>query len=53
MPGGCKEQFIKWTLQYPKAKRPALLKYLLKNPGGYELVVLRSAKDVQHYIQDL
>ncbi|MBY0122012.1 DNA topology modulation protein [Bacillus sp. S/N-304-OC-R1] len=51
---GCKEKidipFLKWVWNYPKAKRPEILKKLHGLSSCKKVIILRSPKEVQQFL---
>lgn len=51
---GCKERidihFLKWVWNYPKTKKPEILKNLNKLSGCKNVIILRSPKEVQQFL---
>ncbi|MFD1851280.1 DNA topology modulation protein [Oceanobacillus bengalensis] len=55
MGAGCEERidlgFLKWIWNYPKTKRPEILKRLEQLPKGKQVIILKSPKDVEQFIE--
>ncbi|WP_078394461.1 DNA topology modulation protein [Shouchella patagoniensis] len=54
---GCEERFdldfFKWIWNYPKTKRPAILKRLKQLSTDKKIIVLKSPKEVQQFIVEI
>ncbi|KQL54369.1 topology modulation protein [Heyndrickxia shackletonii] len=54
---GCKErlslEFLKWIWEYPKKKRPDILKKLEQLSKEKRVIILKSQKDIQNFIETL
>lgn len=54
---GCEEkldiQFLKWLWDFPKKKRPAILKKLEQLPETKQLIVLKSPKEVRKFLDKI
>ncbi|UYY96797.1 DNA topology modulation protein [Peribacillus frigoritolerans] len=52
---GCEERFsfdlFKWVWEYPKTKRPKILERLDQLSKDKEVVILKSPKDVQYFLE--
>lgn len=52
---GCKERldfgFLKWIWNYPKAKRPGVLKKLEQLSTEKQIIILRSPKQIQKFLE--
>lgn len=52
---GCEErlsfEFIKWIWEYPNTKRPKILEILEQLSKDKEVIILKSPKDVQHFLE--
>lgn len=52
---GCEERlsfkFIKWIWEYPNTKRPKILEILEQLSKDKEVIILKSPKDVQHFLE--
>lgn len=52
---GCVEridfQFLKWVWNYPKDKRPAILKKIKALSNEKQVVILHSPKEVSEFLQ--
>lgn len=55
MGAGCKERldfgFLKWIWNYPKAKRPGILKKLEQLTAEKRVVILKSPKHIQEFLE--
>ncbi|MFC4408845.1 DNA topology modulation protein [Chungangia koreensis] len=55
MGAGCEEKidlkFIKWVWDYPKAKRPDILKKLGQLSKDKQVIILKSPKEIRSYIE--
>lgn len=51
---GCEErfsvEFFKWIWEYPKTKRPGILKRLEQLSKNKVVIILKSPKDVKHFL---
>ncbi|MGE7948981.1 DNA topology modulation protein [Lysinibacillus sp. NPDC093688] len=54
---GCEErfsfEFFKWIWQYPKTKRPKILERLEQLSKDKEVIILKSPKDVQYFLEQV
>lgn len=54
---GCKERFdldfLMWIWKYPKTKRPGILKRLIRLSKDKEVIILRTPKEVQRFLEKL
>ncbi|MFE5430808.1 DNA topology modulation protein [Peribacillus simplex] len=52
---GCEErfsfEFFKWIWEYPKTKRPKILERLDQLSKDKEVIILKSPKDVQYFLE--
>ncbi|KAB2331349.1 DNA topology modulation protein [Bacillus mesophilum] len=52
---GCKERFdldfLKWIWNYPKTKRPEILKRLNQMSKGQRVIILKSPKEVKQFLK--
>lgn len=57
MAEGCEERFdldfFKWIWNYPKTKRPEILKKLKQLSSDKKIIVLKSPKEVQQFIVEI
>ncbi|MBJ8052894.1 DNA topology modulation protein [Bacillus cereus] len=57
MGAGCEErfdlQFFKWIWEYPKSKRPAILKRLDQFNKDKRIIILKTPNDVQRFIKEV
>ncbi|MFJ8455565.1 DNA topology modulation protein [Bacillus paramycoides] len=57
MGAGCEErfdlQFFKWIWEYPKMKRPAILKRLNQLSQDKEVIILKSPNEVQRFLKEV
>jgi hypothetical protein len=55
MAEGCDEQltweFVRWVWDYPRARRPGVLKKLSELSGGQKVYVLRSRREVRRFLE--
>ena len=54
---GCEErfsfEFFKWIWEYPKTKRPKILDRLKQLSKEKEVIILKSPKEVENYIENV
>ncbi len=54
---GCEEKldlpFLKWIWDFPKNKKPQVLEEIRRYSEGKRVLILRSRKEVQHFINQL
>jgi adenylate kinase family enzyme len=57
MAAGCNEkfnaEFILWVWNYPKTRRPVVLKWMRENAGSKQVIRLRSSAEAQRYLTNL
>ncbi|QWH17983.1 DNA topology modulation protein [Bacillus mycoides] len=57
MGAGCEErfdlQFFKWIWEYPKSKRPAILKRLDQFNKDKRIIILKTPNEVQRFIKEV
>jgi adenylate kinase family enzyme len=57
MAEGCEERFdldfFKWIWNYPKTKRPEILNRLKQLSTDKKIIVLKSPKEVQQFIEEI
>lgn len=57
MPEGCNErltwEFVRWVWDYPRARRPGVLKKLSELKGGQKVFHLRSTREVLRFLEAL
>ena len=55
MSAGCKErfdlQFFKWIWEYPKTKRPTILKKLNQLSKDKDVIILKSTNEVRLFLE--
>ena len=55
MGAGCKErfdlQFFKWIWEYPKTKRPTILKKLNQLSKDKDVIILKSTNEVRLFLE--
>lgn len=54
---GCEEkldlEFLKWLWDFPKKKRPGILKKLAQLPETKNLIILKSPKEVKRFLENI
>lgn len=57
MGAGCEErvdlQFFKWIWEYPKSKRPAILKRIDQFNKDKRIIILKTPNEVQRFIKEV
>jgi hypothetical protein len=57
MGAGCEErfdlQFFKWIWEYPKSKRPAIVKRLDQLKKDKRVIILKTPNEVQRFLKEV